>query len=60
MDGSDLALLEHRALRASVALSELDHLAALRLSGDDAFDLIERLLPADLQAVLTALETGDG
>lgn len=37
-----------RALRHGVAVSELDHVIAVRVSGTDAFDAMDRLCPRDL------------
>ena len=36
------------AVRRSVALSRMDHVAAVRVSGRDAFAALDRLLPAEL------------
>ncbi|MFH2006126.1 MAG: glycine cleavage T C-terminal barrel domain-containing protein [bacterium] len=38
---------QHRSIRLATALSESDHVA-LRLVGDEAFDLLDALCPADL------------
>jgi aminomethyltransferase len=39
---------EHRAIRMAVALSEADHVAAVRVRGPAAFDALDRLVPARL------------
>lgn len=39
---------EHEALRYAAALTEMDQVAAVRLAGGGAFDVLDRLVPADL------------
>jgi len=36
------------AIRYSAALTEMDHMSCVRLSGEDAFDLLDHICPAEL------------
>ena len=39
---------EHKGLREATALSELDQVTALQVTGEDTFDALDKLVSADL------------
>ena len=44
-------LEEHRAVRAAAGLFDVSHMAEIAVSGPDALDFLQRLLPADVSRV---------